>query len=80
MARWLWKTAEILALLIFGAFVLVPYYLEKDFIKSLYSSRPVLCVGSLTACGLIFIAVIVHAIVNENRANKGKRISTSSST
>jgi branched-subunit amino acid ABC-type transport system permease component len=73
MQRWLWKIVEILAAAILLVFMLVPTYLEKEFVRDLYTEHPVLCVMLLVAGSAFVIATLVHWVVEEQRKKKSEK-------
>jgi hypothetical protein len=81
VARWFWKIVEgSAAVILFGLFV-VPFSLEKDLVKSFYSTQPTLCIGSFVAFAFLLAAVAIHRLVEERSSKQGEaRASVSNGT
>ena len=81
MARWFWKIVEGSLAAILFVFFVVPFFIEKDFAKGFYSTRPTLCIGSFVAFAFLLAAVVVHRLVEERRNKQGEaRASVSNGT
>ena len=69
MGRWLWKIGELLVMAGIVVFIVVPGYIEDEFVKRLYTANPILCIALLVAVAVFVISLTVHAL----QERKGKR-------
>ena len=65
--RKLWKIGELLVIAGIIVFIVVPSYLEKEFVGRLYSANPVLCIVLLVAFAVFVIALSIHALQERKR-------------